>query len=162
MILSLDANVFVYANIIGKNIKNREKREEWVQLHRKADILYNDVLKGRHEVIIPSVIVAEVCTVISRMTNLEEEGLNAAREIQQYCIVVYESKRIFDELLPIIAQIKGSGIDSILAAVAMKASAFLITNDKRLYKRLKSYTIGIDLKLLADMSVNDARTMGET
>ncbi len=162
MILSLDANVFVYANITGKKIKNREKRDEWVQLHRKADILYTDVLKGRHEVIIPSVIVAEVCTVISRMTNSEEEGIKAAKEIQQYGIVVYESEHIFEELLPLIAQIKGSGIDSILAAVAMKVDSLLITNDRKLYKRLKSSTIGFDMKLLADMSVNDARSIGET
>ncbi|KAF5433701.1 hypothetical protein C5S39_01160 [Candidatus Methanophagaceae archaeon] len=69
---------------------------------------------------------------------------------------------IFEELLPFIAQIKGCGIDSVLAAVVMKASSFLITNDKKLYKRLKSSTIGFDMKLLADMSVNEAMLMGET
>ena len=34
-----------------------------MQLHEKVDVLYTDVLKGKHVVIIPSVIVAEVCAV---------------------------------------------------------------------------------------------------
>ena len=162
MKLSLDANVFVYANITGEKIKNGEKREEWMQLHKKADILYTEVLKGRHEVIIPSVIVAEVCAVISRMTNSEEEGIKAAKEIQQYCVVVYESEPIFEELLPLIARVKGTGIDSILAAVAIKEGSLLITNDRKLHSRLKSSSPGIDLKLLADMSITEAISLGET
>jgi len=36
------------------------------------------------------------------------------------------------------------------------------SNDKKFYKQLKGSTIGFDMKLLADMSVNDARSMGET
>jgi len=162
VILSLDANVFVYANITGEKIKNREKREEWVQLHKKADVLYTDVLKGRHEVIIPSVIIAEVCAVISRMTNSEEEGIKAAEEIQRYCVVVYESEPVFEELLPIIARVKGSGIDSILAAVAMKESSLLVTNDRKLHNRLKDLSHGINLKLLADMDIEEAISMGTT
>ncbi len=40
MKLSLDANIFIYAYITGKKIKNERKRREWVQLHEKADVLY--------------------------------------------------------------------------------------------------------------------------
>ena len=72
MKLSLDANVFIYAYITGENIKNERRRREWVQLHEKADVLYTDVLKGKHVVIIPSVIVAEVCAVISRLLRAFE------------------------------------------------------------------------------------------
>lgn len=85
-------------------------------------------IRGKHIVIVPSSIVAEVCAVISRLTNSEEEGIEAAKEIQQYCIVVYDSETIFDEILPIIAQIKGSGIDSMLAAISFKEDTMLITN----------------------------------
>jgi rRNA-processing protein FCF1 len=120
------------------------------------------VLKGIHEVIIPSVIIAEVCAIISRLTNSEEEGIKAAEEIQRYCVVVYESKPVFEELLPLIARVKGSGIDSILAAVAMKEGSLLITNDRKLHNLLKDSSHGINLKLLADMSVNDASSMGTT
>jgi len=81
MMISLDANIFIYANISGEKIKNKKKREEWIQLHKKADVIYTDMLKGKHIVLIPSVIVAEVCAVISRMTNSEEEGMKAANEI---------------------------------------------------------------------------------
>ncbi|MFV9677534.1 MAG: hypothetical protein ACNYVW_07780 [Methanosarcinales archaeon] len=69
---------------------------------------------------------------------------------------------IFEEILPFIVQIKGRGFDSILTVVAMKASSFLIPNGKKQYMRLKSSTIGFDMKLLADMSVNEAMLMGET
>jgi len=29
MLLSFDANIFIYANISGDNISNKEKRDEW-------------------------------------------------------------------------------------------------------------------------------------
>jgi len=77
-------------------------------------------------------------------------------------VILSLDANIFKEILPFIVQIKGRGFDSILAAVAMKASSFLITNDKKQYMRLKSSTIGFDMKLLADMSVNEAMLMGET
>ena len=158
MMISLDANIFVYANISGEKIKNRKKREEWIQLHKKADILYTDMLKGKHIVIIPSVIVAEVCAVISRMTNSEEEGMKAANEIQQCCIVIFESASIFEELLPHIAKVKGSGIDSILAAVAIKEGTTLVTNDRKLFNRLEKSQLELDLRLLADRNMNEIKS----
>jgi predicted nucleic acid-binding protein len=159
--LSFAANIFVYAYITGENIKNRGKREEWMLLHKKADTLYTDMLKGKYVVIIPSVIVAEVCAVISRLTNTEEEGIKVAREIQRYCVVIYESALTFDELLPIVAKVKGSGIDSILAAIAIKEKTLLITNDRRLYNRLNGSQLEINLKLLVDMSDDEIISTGD-
>ncbi|MCK4399283.1 MAG: PIN domain-containing protein [Methanophagales archaeon] len=159
MKLSLDANIFIYAYITGKKIKNERKRREWVQLHEKADVLYTDVLKGKHVVIIPSVIVAEVCAVISRLTNSEEEGISAAKEVQECCVVVYESASVLEELLPVIAKIKGSGIDSILAALAAKENTVLITNDRRLHDRLIASESYVDVRLLKDMSLDDIKMM---
>ena len=156
--ISLDANIFIYANISGDMIKNKKKREEWIQLHKKADVIYTDMLKGKHIVIIPSVIVAEVCAVISRMTNSEEEGMKAANQIQQYCIVIYESASIFEELLPIIAKVKGSGIDSILASVAVTEVTTLVTNDRKLFNLLEKSQLEIDLRLLADMKINEIKS----
>lgn len=158
MMISLDANIFIYANISGDKIKNKKKREEWIQLHKKADVIYTDMLKGKHIVLIPSVIVAEVCAVISRMTNSEEEGMKAANEIQQYCIVIYESASIFEELLPLIAKVKGSGIDSILASVAVTEVTTLVTNDRKLFNLLEKSQLEIDLRLLADMKINEIKS----
>ena len=159
MKLSLDANIFIYAYITGKKIKNERKRREWVQLHEKSDVLYTDVLKGKHIVIIPSVIVAEVCAVISMLTKSEEEGLSAAKEVQECCVVVYESASVLEELLPVIAKIKGSGIDSILAALAAKENTVLITNDRRLHDRLIVSESYVDVRLLKDMSLDDIKMM---
>lgn len=156
--ISLDANIFIYANISGEKIKNKKKREEWIQLHKKADVIYTDMLKGKHIVLIPSVIVAEVCAVISRMTNSEEEGMKAANEIQQYCIVIYESASIFEELLPLIAKVKGSGIDSILASVAVTEVTTLVTNDRKLFNLLEKSQLELDLRLLAGMNINEIKS----
>ena len=158
MMISLDANIFIYANISGEKIKNKKKREEWIQLHKKADVIYTDMLKGKHIVLIPSVIVAEVCAVISRMTNSEEEGMKAANEIQQYCIVIYESASIFEELLPLIAKVKGSGIDSILASVAVTDVTTLVTNDRKLFNLLEKSQLELDLRLLAGMNINEIKS----
>ena len=158
MMISLDANIFIYANTSGEKIKNKKKREEWIQLHKKADVIYTDMLKGKHIVLIPSVIVAEVCAVISRMTNSEEEGMKAANEIQQYCIVIYESASIFEELLPLIAKVKGSGIDSILASVAVTDVTTLVTNDRKLFNLLEKSQLELDLRLLAGMNINEIKS----
>jgi predicted nucleic acid-binding protein len=159
MKLSLDANIFIYAYITGENIKNDGKRREWAQLHEKADVLYTDVLKGKHIVVIPSVIVAEVCAVISRLTNSEEEGISAAEEVQECCVVIYEGASVLEELLPVIAKVKGSGIDSILAALAAKENTVLITNDRRLHDRLRAFESYVDVRLLKDMSLDDTKLM---
>ena len=128
-------------------------------LHEKADILYTDVLKGKHIVVIPSVIVAEVCAVISRLTNSEEEGISAAEEVQECGVVVYESASVLEELLPAIAKVKGSGIDSILAALAAKENTVLITNDGRLHDRLRAFESYVDVRLPRDMSLDDTKLM---
>ena len=130
-----------------------------MQLHKKADFLYTDVLKGKHVVIIPSVIVSETCAVISRLTNSEEEGLSVAKEVQECCVVVYESASVLEELLPIIAKVKGSGIDSILAALATKENTVLVTNDRRLHDRLRAFESGVDTRVLADMNLDDIKLM---
>ena len=60
-------------------------------------------LDARHIVIIPSVIVAEVCAVILGLTNSEEEGISAAKEVQECCVVIlviYESASVLEEVLP--------------------------------------------------------------
>jgi predicted nucleic acid-binding protein len=159
MKLSFDANIFIYAYITGEKIKNDRKRMEWMQLHEKADSLYTAMLNGKHVVIIPLVIVAEVCAVISRLTNSEDEGMGAAKEVQEYCVVVYESASVLEELLPTIAKVKGSGIDSILAALAVKENTVLITNDRKLHDRLRAFESGVDVRMLADMSLAEIKLM---
>ena len=52
MDITLDSNVLVYAFVPPLH-KNKEKREEWKNLHTKARKIYEDVIDGKHRLILP-------------------------------------------------------------------------------------------------------------
>ena len=60
-----------------------------------------------------------------------------------------------------IAKVKGSGIDSIIAALAVKENTVLITNDRKLHDRLRAFESGVDVRMLADMSLAEIKLMSD-
>ena len=65
---------------------------------------------------------------------------------------------LFEDLLPLIAKVKGSGIDSILASVAVTEVTTLVTNDRKLFNLLEKSQLEIDLRLLAEMKINEIKS----
>jgi len=52
MDITLDSNVLVYA-FVPPIHRNKEKREEWNNLHIKAKKIYESVIRGKQKLILP-------------------------------------------------------------------------------------------------------------
>jgi predicted nucleic acid-binding protein len=77
MIVTLDSNVLVYAFVPPLH-KNKEKRREWNDLHVKARKIYENIINGKHRLILPFAVIVEVASVVSSLTGKDEFGKDAA------------------------------------------------------------------------------------
>jgi predicted nucleic acid-binding protein len=66
MKLTIDSDVLAYAFIEPAKEVYKERFDEFKTLHNKADYIYKGVIRGVHELIIPSTVLIEVAIVMSR------------------------------------------------------------------------------------------------
>lgn len=66
MKLTIDSDVLAYAFIEPTKEVYKERFDEFKALHNKADYIYKGVIRGVHELIIPSTVLIEVAIVMSR------------------------------------------------------------------------------------------------
>jgi len=114
-----DSGVFIYRFINPDKIANEQKREEWKKKHDKAKAIYDYVVLGECTSIIPSAVLIEVASVISRMTANSSYGLTVANEVEKFCIVVYEDKSHVQDILNLATEIRASGYDNNLVATSI-------------------------------------------
>jgi len=98
MNITLDSNVLVYSFVPPLH-KNKKKREEWEILHTKARRLFEDIIAGKHELIVPFAVVVEVASVVALLTGKEEFGKDAALEIEDSAQVILFDSDIRDRVL---------------------------------------------------------------
>jgi ABC-type uncharacterized transport system permease subunit len=60
MRLTIDSDALTYAFIEPTKEVYKERFEEFKEFHDKADLIYKDVIRGIHELIIPSTVLIEV------------------------------------------------------------------------------------------------------
>lgn len=132
-----DSGVFIYRFLGPERIKNAQRREKWKKKHEKAKIVYNDIILGKNIAIIPSAVLIEVASVISRMTANSSYGIAVAKEIDKFCIVIYEDQGYLWDILNLATEIRGSGFDNTIIATSILHKTTVITTDKRLYKNIK-------------------------
>lgn len=150
MDLTFDSTIFVYAFFQIDKVKSDDKRK----LCEKAHFLYESILAGKHSVIIPSIVLSEVCAAISRLTRKEERALEVTNEIRGSCVVVYETDVLIDKVLPLIAKINHTGLDALVSSFTKIYKTLLITDDRKLYDVLqdRKNQIEVEVKLLKDLS----------
>ena len=155
MKVTIDSDVLAYAFIEPTKEVYKEKYEEFVALHNKADSLFKDVIKGNYELIIPSTVLIEVAIVMSRAAgskiakNVYENIKNHAAEIlylndnfTSYCM----EKGIETHL---------SGFDTVVFACALRVNSILVTNDRRFFRNMKEHHPKISVFFLREMDMNE-------
>ncbi len=65
--LTIDSDALAYAFIEPTKEVYKERYEEIKKLHDKADSIYKDVIRGIHELIIPSTVLIEVPNAFKRV-----------------------------------------------------------------------------------------------
>lgn len=154
MDITLDSNVLVYAFVPPLH-KNKEKREEWKNLHAKARKIYEDVIEGKHRLILPFAVIVEVSSVVSMLTGKEEFGKDAALEIEDSAKVVLFDSDLKERAIDYAVKIKAGGFDNIIAITTILYGTTLITNDKPFYDKLIPFLdeYQIEIKFFRDLNL---------
>lgn len=154
MDITLDSNVLVYAFVPPLH-KNKEKREEWKNLHTKARKIYEDVIEGKHRLILPFAVIVEVSSVVSMLTGKEEFGKDAALEIEDSAEVILFDSDFKERAIDYAVKIKAGGFDNIIAITTILYGTTLITNDKPFYDKLTPFLdeYQFEIKLFRDLNL---------
>ena len=160
MLLVTDTNVLIYAFLSPEFIP-KVRREEWLSLHRKASILYEDILAQKHFLIIPSVVLIEVASVIAGMTGDEEKSRKAVDNLKSVAYIIYDDPLSTEQAVSYAVKLRLSGFDTRIASCAIINSANLITNDKRFYEKfsLKAEEYGIKVFFLRKMTEDEIKKL---
>jgi len=135
MDITMDSNVLVYAFVPPLH-KNKEKREEWKNLHTKAKKIYEDVIEEKHRLILPFAVIVEVSSVVSMLTGKEEFGKDAALEIEDSAKIVLFDSDFKERAIDYAVKIKAGGFDNFIAMASILYGTTLITNDKPFHDKL--------------------------
>lgn len=146
MLLVLDTNVLVYAFVSPEFVPTARKLE-WVTLNKNARTLYEDILAGRHELIIPSSVLIEMATVISAMCD-EEQARRDVNNVKDNAIVVYDDPIFTDQAIAHALSLKLSGFDTAIASCTIMNNATLITNDRAFYEKFSSRARDFRIRVL--------------
>jgi len=160
MRLVFDTNVLVYAFITPEFVARIRKRE-WLELHRKASRLYEEVLAQKHTLFIPSSVLIELGSVIAGLTGDEEKARRTIENVRSVAWIVYEDPLFTERSINIGIRLKLSGFDTSIATCAIVNSAILITNDKRFYEKFspKAEEYGVKIYLLREMTMEEIETL---
>lgn len=119
MFVVVDASVWVSRLVESDEFHNRVK--DWMNAHREKDATF----------VSPSLLLAEVGGVISRITGKPELGLSAIQKIESLpdIRIVDMDKNLMDEASRIAAEYGVRGADSVYIAVACTLGIPLVTFD---------------------------------
>ena len=143
--------MLVYAFVKPTKKIYKEQFEEFAALHDKADRIYKSLIRGDHELVIPSTVLIEVAIVMSRIVGGDiakavyeklkghtTEILYLNENFTEYCV----DKGIRTHL---------SGFDTIVFACAEYMDSVFITNDRRLFRNVKKHHPGTKAHFLREM-----------
>ena len=123
-----------------------EKQQKMYELARS----YLDKVRNEYAVMyIPAVALIETATVISRITNSEDDSRKAISFFRKNAAHVFYEHEILEEAISFGIETKGSGYDTIFLTIAEVTQSELLTDDSLQHKIALSR--GIVSHLLRDM-----------
>lgn len=152
MHLVLDTNVLVYA-FVSPEFVPKVRKDEWFALHSKARLLYEDILSGKHYLIIPSTVLIEMAAVISAMSG-EEQARMDVDNVKENALILYDDPIFTEQAIAHAVNLKLSGFDTTIASCAILNSATLITNDRGFYEKFspKARDFGVNVLLFRNLT----------
>jgi predicted nucleic acid-binding protein len=118
MDITLDSNVLVYA-FVPPIHRNKEKREEWNNLHIKAKKIYESVIRGKQKLILPFAVIVEVASVVALLTGKDEYGKDVAMEIEDSAQIILFDSDLKERALDYAIKIRAGGFDNFIAITAI-------------------------------------------
>jgi predicted nucleic acid-binding protein len=151
MRLTIDSDALAYAFIEPTKAVYKERYEEFKKLHDRADSIYKDVIRGIHELIIPSTVLIEVPIVISRALGEEIAKEVYARIKNDATEIIYLTEKFTRYCMETGVKTHLSGFDTVVLASAMYANSTLLTNDKPFFLNVRRHHPEIKAYLLREV-----------
>ena len=155
MKLTIDSDVLAYAFIEPTKEVYKERFDEFEALHNKADYLYKGVIRGVHELIIPSTVLVEVAIVMSRAVG-EEIAKTVYEKVKKHAIeIIYLNEKFTAYCMEKGIKTHLSGFDTVVFACVVHANSALLTNDRSFFRNVKKHHPEIKSYLLREMDADE-------
>ena len=155
MKLTIDSDVLVYAFVKPTKKIYKEQFEEFAALHDKADRIYKSVIRGDHELVIPSTVLIEVAIVMSRMVGGDIAKAVYERLKGHTTEILYLNEHFTTYCVDKGIKTHLSGFDTVVFACADYMDSKLITNDRRLFRNVKKHHPGTKIYFLREMDADE-------
>ncbi len=154
MKLTIDSDVLAYAFIEPTKEVYKERFDKFKALHNKADYIYKGVIRGIHELIIPSTVLIEVAIVMSRAVG-EEIAKTVYERVKKHATeILYINEKFTAYCMEIGIKTHLSGFDTVVFACVVHADSALITNDRSFFHNVKKYHPEVKAYFLREMDVD--------
>jgi predicted nucleic acid-binding protein len=119
--------------------------------------LYEQVIGGKHNLIIPFAVLVEVASVIALLTGKEEFGKDAALEIEDAATVVLFDAEMKERALDYAVKLRAGGFDNLIAIAAILYGTTIITNDRPFFDKVAPHCDEYQIRalLFRDMDASD-------
>jgi len=155
MKLTIDSDVLAYAFIEPTKEVYKERFDEFKALHNKADYIYKGVIRGVHELIIPSTVLIEVAIVMSRAVGEEIAKSVYGRVKKNATEILYLNEKFTTYCMEKGIKTHLSGFDTVVFASVVHANSALVTNDRSFFRNVNKHHPEIKSYLLREMDVDE-------
>ena len=144
--LTIDSSVLIKALVPPKRRKQDGIYSTQKQLHTNALKIFEDVVRKKISMSIPSAVLIEVGAVVSRLTNNEKDAEEAVDKVQLHASQILFDHDLLELTISTAIKTKASGFDNLILSCAISTSSAIITDDSKLHEiaieyGLKSYLL---------------------
>lgn len=132
--LTIDSSVLIKALVPPKRRKQDGIYRTQKQLHDSALKIFEDVVRKKISMSIPSVVLIEVGAVVSRLTNNETDAEEAVDKVRLHASQILFDHDLLELTISTAIKTRASGFDNLILSCAISTSSAIITDDSRLHE----------------------------
>lgn len=137
--LTIDSSVLIKALVPPLRRKKDDIYKQQMQLHARALQIFEDVVRKKKSLCIPSMFLIEVGAVVSRVTNNETDAKEAVEEVRMHASQILFDYDLLEHTISTAIKTKASGFDNLILSCAILTNSAIITDDSRLHEITKEY-----------------------
>lgn len=132
--LTVDSSVLIKALVPPKRRKRDDIYESQLQLHASALKIFEDVVRKKISMYIPSVVLIEVGAVVSRLTNNETDAKEAVEKVRSHASQILFDHDLLELTISTALKTKASGFDNLILSCSLSTGSAIITDDLKLHE----------------------------
>ncbi len=137
--LTIDSSLLIKALVPPLRRKEDDIYMRQLKLHAKALQIFEDVVRKKKSMYIPSVVLIEVGAVVSRITNKEKLAQEAVEKVRTHASQILFDYDILESTISTAIRTKASGFDNLILSCGILTYSSIITDDSRMHDIAKEY-----------------------